>query len=86
MRGVTSDMLWREIYNLYDHGLSPMAAIRAGTIGGARLMGLDHEIGTLEAGRQADILMVWGDPLADLRRLESLSLVMRGGQIVKRTA
>ena len=84
VRGVTSDMLWREIYNLYDHGLSPMAAIKAGTIGGARLMGLDHEIGTLEAGRQADILMVWGDPLADLRRLEDLSLVMRGGRIVRR--
>ena len=46
----------------------------------------NEDAGTLEAGRQADILMVWGDPLADLRRLEDLSLVMRGGQIVKRTA
>lgn len=86
VRGVTSDMLWREIVNLYDHGLSPMAAIKAGTIGGARLMGLDQEIGTIETGRQADILMVWGDPLAELRRLADLSLVMRAGRIVRQSS
>ena len=84
VRGVTSDMAWREIWNLYDHGLSPMAAIRAGTVNGARVMGLDDAVGTIAPGKRADVLMVWGDPLADLRRLAELSLVMKAGTVVRR--
>ena len=41
VRGVMPDMVWREIYNLYDHGLSPMAAIKAATSGAARLLGVE---------------------------------------------
>lgn len=85
VRGVTSDMLWREIWNLHDHGLSAMDAIKAGTIGGARLMGLDGATGSITPGKRADVLMVWGDPLADLKRLSSLSLVMKAGSIARRS-
>ena len=67
--GVTADMVWREIVLLRDHGLSAMAAIAAATSVGARLLGLDDEIGTVEPGKRADLLLVEGDPLADLARL-----------------
>ena len=86
VRGVTSDMLWREIWNLHDHGLSAMDAIKAGTVNGARVLGLAEDRGTLEPGKRADLVMVWGDPLADLKRLSNLSLVMKAGAIVRRTA
>jgi imidazolonepropionase-like amidohydrolase len=80
--GVTADMVWREIMLLRDHGLSPMAAIAAATRVAARLLGLDDEIGTVEPGKQADLLFVEGDPLADLARLASPVAVMQGGRIV----
>ena len=80
--GVTSDMVWREIVLLHDHGLGAMAAISAATRGGARLLGLDDEIGTVEPGKRADLLLVEGDPLVDLARLASPAAVMQGGRIV----
>ena len=85
VRGVTSDMLWREIWNLHDHGLSAMDAIKAGTVNGARVMGLADR-GTLEPGKRADLVMAPGDPLTDLKRLSNLSLVMKAGTIVRRSA
>ena len=75
-------MLWREIVLLRDHGLSAMAAISAATRVGARLLGLDAEIGTVEPGKRADLLLVEGDPLVDLARLASPAAVMQGGRIV----
>jgi len=80
--GVTSDMVWREIVLLRDHGLSAMAAIAAATSVAARLLGLDAEIGTVEPGKRADLLLVEGDPLADLARLARPVSVMQGGAIV----
>ena len=82
VRGVMPDMVWREIYNLYDHGLSPMAAIKAATSGAARLLGVELEVGVVAFGRQADLLLVDGDPLADLRRLSDPRLVVQGGRVV----
>ena len=84
VRGVMADMVWREIWNLHDHGLSAMDAIKAGTSGGARLLGVEDLAGTVEVGRQADLVMVHGNPLTDLKRLENPALVMLGGQVVHR--
>ena len=67
--GVTADMVWREIALLRDHGASPMTALQAATSSAARLLGVDREVGTVEAGKWADLLLVDGDPLADLRLL-----------------
>jgi imidazolonepropionase-like amidohydrolase len=82
VRGVLPEHLAREIRNVHDHGASAMAAIKAGTSNGARLLGLDAEIGTVEAGKLADLVLVDGDPLSDLRRLEAPLMVVQRGRIV----
>lgn len=82
VRGVMPDMVWREIHNLYDHGLSPMAAIKAATSGAARLLGVELEVGAVAVGRPADVILVDGDPLTDLRRLADPRLVVQGGRVV----
>ena len=64
-------------------GLAPMDAIVAGTMGGARLLGWDKRVGSLEAGKAADIAAVPGDPLADIKRMETVSFVMKNGVVYK---
>ena len=80
--GVTADMVWREIVLLHDHGASPMAAIKAATSAAARLLGLEADLGTVEVGKLADLVLVDGDPTADLRRLATPAVVIRGGEVV----
>lgn len=71
-----------EMVLLTQIGMAPGQALEAGTREGARLMGLDHDIGTLEPGKLADIIAVPGDPLADIKVTEHVSFVMQGGRIV----
>lgn len=85
VRGVLPEHLAREIRNVHDHGASHMAAIKAGTINGARLLGLEDEIGSVSAGKLADLVLVEGDPLTDLRRLEAPAMVIQRGRIVHPT-
>ena len=80
--GVTADMVWREIALLHDHGASPMTAIKAATSSGARLLGVDTEVGTVEVGKQADLVLVDGDPLRDLGVLGRPLGVWQRGQPV----
>jgi imidazolonepropionase-like amidohydrolase len=61
-----------------------MEAIQAGTRVGAELLQWDDRLGTIEAGKLADIIAVPGNPLEDLSALERVSFVMIGGKIVKR--
>lgn len=82
--GVTADMVWREIALLHSHGASPIAAIKAATSAAARLLGLDGEVGTVEPGKIADLILVDGDPLADLARLQAPRVVMQAGRVVPR--
>ena len=82
VRGVMPDMLSREVKLVHEHGATPMAAIQAATSVAARLLGLDAEVGTIEPGKAADLILVDADPLADLRALEHPSLVMQGGAVV----
>ena len=79
---MTADMIWREVALLHDHGASAMAAIKAATSAAATLLGLDGEVGTVEPGRLADLVLVAGDPLVDLGRLASPTMVVQGGRIV----
>ena len=80
--GVTADLVWREIALLVDHGATPMQAIQAATSSGARLLGIDAEVGTIEVGKVADLLLVDGDPLADVARLAEPAVVIQRGVIV----
>ena len=82
VRGVLPEHIAREIRNVHEHGASPMAAIKAGTVNGARLLGLEDEIGTVSAGKLADLVLVDGDPLLDLRRLEAPRMVIQRGRVV----
>ena len=63
--GVTADLVWREIALLHEHGGSPMAAIQAATSSAARLLGVDDDVGCVEVGKAADLVLVEGDPTAD---------------------
>jgi imidazolonepropionase-like amidohydrolase len=74
----------RELQYLVEAGLSPMQALQAGTGWAAACLGMEKEIGTLEAGKWADIVVVEGDPLEDisiLQRQERIHLVLKGGSI-----
>ena len=64
-------------------GMRPMDSIIAGTMNGAKLLGLDKTIGSLTVGKYADIVAVSGDPLKDIRRMESSVFVMKNGVIYK---
>jgi imidazolonepropionase-like amidohydrolase len=70
-----------EIRHWLAAGLSPMQVIVAATHGSALVSGLAGEVGMLQAGMAADILVVEGDPLADIGALERPRLVLRSGQI-----
>jgi len=82
VRGVLPELLWREIALLHDHGASAMAAIRAATSTAARVLGIDADVGTIQVGKRADLVLVPGDPLADLIRLGRPRLVIQGGRQV----
>ncbi|RJF85820.1 metal-dependent hydrolase family protein [Sphingomonas cavernae] len=73
----------REFTLMVKAGLTPLDAIRSATVWGAAHTGLEQEVGTLTAGKAADIIAVKGDPLADVRTLESMAFVMKGGVIAR---
>jgi hypothetical protein len=62
-------------------GMSPVDALRAGTLWAAELLGLAGTAGVIEPGAAADIVAVAGDPLRDIERLQQVELVIQGGQI-----
>ncbi len=64
-------------------GMSPMDALVAGTSSAAKLLGWDKHLGTLSAGKWADIVAVPGDPLKDIHVTERVLFVMKGGEVVK---
>ena len=72
-----------EFHLLADLGLSPLDALRAGTSLDAELLGLQNRIGTLEAGKLADIVAMPGDPTQDIRQTEKVFFVMKEGVIFR---
>lgn len=68
---------------LVQAGMTPMAAIRAATVVAAEQLNRAARIGTIEAGKDADLIAVGGDPLADVRTLENVEFVMRRGVVHK---
>ena len=71
----------RELEWLVDIGMSPAEAIEAATMNAAELLGLEGEIGTIEAGKSADIIAVANNPLADITALKEIDFVMKQGKV-----
>ena len=72
----------REFAVMVKLGLTPMQSIQAATVNAADLLGWSDRIGSIEAGRFADIIAVSGDPLTDVSVLEHVAFVMKGGQVI----
>ncbi len=64
-------------------GMKPAATLRAATSAAADLLGLSKTLGTLEPGKAADVIAVPGNPLADVKVMEKVKFVMKGGQVFK---
>jgi imidazolonepropionase-like amidohydrolase len=64
-------------------GMTPLGAIQAATVNDADLLGWSDKVGTVEAGKWADLIAVDGDPLADVTTLERVMFVMKGGDVIR---
>ncbi|HKF01504.1 MAG TPA: amidohydrolase family protein [Candidatus Sulfotelmatobacter sp.] len=73
----------RQFYYMVKFGMTPAQAIRAATSNAADLIGRAQEVGTIEPGKYADIIAVTADPLSDVRALEHVDFVMKGGTVYK---
>jgi imidazolonepropionase-like amidohydrolase len=74
---------YREFIYMVEAGMPPIEAIRSATWNAADLLGELDNLGSIEAGKLADIVAVEGDPLNDIQRLSDVHFVMRDGQIFK---
>lgn len=72
-----------EFHQMVDLGMKPVDALRAGTSADADLLGLADKIGSLEAGKYADVVAVPGNPVTDIRQTEHVFFVMKEGVIYK---
>ena len=79
-QAVPGHSLHREMEIYVEAGFSPMEAIQAATIVPARALQQDRESGTVEAGKRADLVIVDGDPLADIRNLRRVVTVVQAGR------
>ena len=64
-------------------GLTALEAIRAATVSAADLMGWTDDVGSVDAGKFADLIAVQGDPTVDITVLQRVKFVMKGGRVVK---
>jgi imidazolonepropionase-like amidohydrolase len=71
----------RELELYVKAGMPPIAAIQTATLAAARAMKLDHESGSIEVGKRADLMLVEGDPLANISDLRRVTKVVRNGQL-----
>ena len=73
----------REYTLMVKNGMTPVAVLQAGLLNGAKLLGWEGQIGSLEKGYLADIVAVQGDPLSDISAVEHVGFVMKGGVVYK---
>jgi len=77
------DFVSKEFASLVKGGMKPLQAIQAATVRASELLGLSDQVGTLEAGKYADIVAVSGDPLENIGAIENVVFVMKGGEVIK---
>ncbi len=73
----------KEFIYMVECGMPPMKAIQSATLSGAQLLGIDKDLGTVEAGKFADLVAVPGDPLADINLMTNVTFVMKAGKVYK---
>jgi imidazolonepropionase-like amidohydrolase len=73
----------RQFAYMVRYGMSPLQAIRSATSEAARALGKDGELGTLRPGAWGDLVAVSNDPLSDVRVLEKVEAVIKGGELVR---
>ncbi len=76
----------REMELLVEAGLTPMQALQAATVIGARFLGVDQDYGSIEPGKVADLLVLTGNPLSDITRSRQIEAVWMNGEPVDRSA
>jgi imidazolonepropionase-like amidohydrolase len=74
----------QELHYYVEWGMTPMDAIRSATAGAAQLLGVGDRLGTIEAGRLADIVAVTDDPLKNIAALDHVVFVMKDGVVYRR--
>jgi imidazolonepropionase-like amidohydrolase len=77
------DATWREMAKWAELGVPAMQVIQAATLWPARFLHVDRDLGTLAAGRLADVIAVRGDPLTDMTVMRKVEIVVKGGSRVK---
>ncbi|HSM88073.1 MAG TPA: amidohydrolase family protein [Candidatus Limnocylindrales bacterium] len=73
----------KQFYYMVKYGMTPAQAIRAATSSAADLIGRTKDVGTVEPGKYADLIAVTADPLQNVRALENVEFVMKGGVVYK---
>ena len=74
----------REMVLMVKYGMTPLAALQADLLNGAKLLGWQDRIGALEPGYFADVIAVPGDPLKDIAAVQQVKFVMKGGVVYKK--
>jgi imidazolonepropionase-like amidohydrolase len=92
--GTDADTPWQEPYPslfrelsllVHDAGMTPQEALRASSLSGARTIGQEKEMGTLEAGKLANILFVAKNPLDDIENVQSVTMTVKRGKLYRRS-
>jgi len=78
-----TEPLTRDFPIMVEYGMTPMQAIRSATAVAAQLLGQEANMGTVQAGRWADLIAVTGDPDRDIAALDRVRFVMKGGMVVR---
>jgi imidazolonepropionase-like amidohydrolase len=73
-----------ELYN--EAGMTPLQALRTATVNAARMLGAEQDLGLVVSGKYADLIALDADPVSNIRALRTISVVIKGGEVVRNDA